>query len=76
MFYHISFAGTCPEDIRAEQIGEFSSSLNSEDVFILETPSKTWIWTGEASDTQELDAAQGIGNYLGHNKLSSHYSQF
>jgi len=52
--------GTGPEDIRAEQIGEFSSSLNSEDVFILETPSQTWIWTGEASDTQELDAAQGI----------------
>ena len=56
------FVGTGPEDIRAEQIGEFSSSLNSEDVFILETPSQTWIWTGEASDTQELDAAQGIGS--------------
>ena len=56
--------GTCPEDIRAEQVGEFAVSLNSDDVFILETPSKTWIWSGEGSDEDELEIAKGIGMYV------------
>jgi hypothetical protein len=30
----------------ALQVAEVAASLNSEDVFILETPSKTWIWKG------------------------------
>ena len=39
--------GTCAEDVRATQVAEVAASLNSEDVFILETPGNTWIWTGE-----------------------------
>ena len=39
--------GTCAEDTRATQVQEVAASLNSEDVFILETPGNTWIWTGE-----------------------------
>ena len=39
--------GTCAEDVRATQVQEVAASLNSEDVFILETPGNTWIWTGE-----------------------------
>ena len=39
--------GTCAEDTRATQVPEVAASLNSEDVFILETPGNTWIWTGE-----------------------------
>ena len=42
--------GTCAEDVRATQVAEVAASLNSEDVFILETPGNTWIWTGEVSE--------------------------
>ena len=31
------------------QVAEVAASLNSEDVFILETPSKTWIWKGNVN---------------------------
>ena len=34
--------GTCAEDVRATQVPEVAASLNSEDVFILETPGNTW----------------------------------
>ena len=34
--------GTCAEDVRATQVPEAAASLNSEDVFILETPGNTW----------------------------------
>ena len=52
--------GTCPEDITAVQVEEVAASLNSDDVFILETPSNTWIWTGEAADADEIENAKGI----------------
>ena len=41
--------GTCAEDVRAEQVPEEAASLNSEDVFILESPGNTWIWAGQVS---------------------------
>ena len=41
--------GTCAGDVRATQVPEVAASLNSEDVFILETPGNTWIWTGEVT---------------------------
>ena len=53
--------GTCAEDVRVVQIQpEAASSLNSEDVFILETPSQTWIWNGEASSEEEVAHAQSV----------------
>lgn len=52
--------GTCPDDVRVVQVAEVAGSLNSEDVFVLETPSKTFIWTGQASDPDELDIAKNI----------------
>ena len=41
--------GTCEADVRAEQRPEVAASLNSDDVFILETPEKTYIWCGKVS---------------------------
>jgi hypothetical protein len=38
--------GTCPDDVRAVQVPEVTSSLNSDDVFVLETPSATYLWLG------------------------------
>jgi len=46
---HILFQvrGTCPDDVRAVQVPEVTASLNSDDVFILETPSATFLWLGQ-----------------------------
>ena len=51
--------GTCTEDVMTTQIQpEQASSLYSEDVFILETPSNTWIWAGQDSNSDELNHAK------------------
>ena len=52
--------GTSSDDVRAVQVEEKAASLNSEDVFVLETPGKTFIWTGQASVEDELNIAKGI----------------
>jgi len=50
---------TCSEDVRTTQIQpEEASSLYTEDVFILETPSNTWIWAGEESSSDEMNHAK------------------
>ena len=49
------------DDVQTEQIQpESSSSLHSEDVFILESPSKTWVWKGSGSTEEEKAAALNI----------------
>lgn len=45
--------GTNAFNTRAEQVPETSSSLNSNDVFILETPSVTYLWIGKESNDEE-----------------------
>ncbi|XP_055532240.1 gelsolin, cytoplasmic-like isoform X2 [Wyeomyia smithii] len=52
--------GTCSEDIRAEQLPETASSLASDDVFILETPSATYIWHGVGASNLEKEMAANI----------------
>lgn len=39
--------GTCELDTRAQQVAEEAGSLNSDDVFVLETPAKTYLWIGK-----------------------------
>ena len=41
--------GYAADDMRAIQVAETASSLNSDDVFVLETPSKTYLWNGVVS---------------------------
>lgn len=41
--------GTSEENVRAIQFPEVAASLNSDDVFILETPGKTYVWYGSVS---------------------------
>jgi len=53
---------------RAEQVEELTASLNSEDVFVLETPAKTFIWTGQASIEEELNIAKGIIELISPNR--------
>jgi len=44
-------------DARATQVQESSSSLSSNDAFILETPNKTWIWKGKDCVEEEIEQA-------------------
>ncbi|XP_039432535.1 gelsolin, cytoplasmic isoform X1 [Culex pipiens pallens] len=54
--------GTCADDVRAEQLDEVAGSLASDDVFILETPSTTYVWHGVgASDLEKEMAANIVG---------------
>jgi len=57
--------GTCKEDVMTTQIQpEKASSLYCEDVFILETPSNTWIWAGQDSNSDELNHAKIIAEIV------------
>ncbi|XP_023703559.1 gelsolin, cytoplasmic isoform X2 [Cryptotermes secundus] len=50
--------GTCPDDVRAVQVREVPSSLNSDDVFILETPNASYLWIGKGANDEEKEMAQ------------------
>ncbi|XP_065073533.1 gelsolin isoform X3 [Ochlerotatus camptorhynchus] len=52
--------GTSSDDVRAEQLPETASSLASDDVFILETPSATYVWHGVGASDLEKDMAANI----------------
>ncbi|GFG33063.1 hypothetical protein Cfor_12089 [Coptotermes formosanus] len=56
--------GTCPDDVRAVQVPEVTSSLNSDDVFILETPSATYLWLGRGASDEEKEMAQNAINLV------------
>jgi len=51
-------------DARATQVEEKASSLDSDDVFILETPGKTWIWSGKESVNEELEQANRLAEIV------------
>ncbi|XP_055933755.1 gelsolin, cytoplasmic-like isoform X1 [Argiope bruennichi] len=52
--------GTNEFNTRAEQVPEKSDSLNSNDVFILETPSVTYLWIGQDSNEEEHNMGQNL----------------
>eukprot|EP00096_Caligus_rogercresseyi_P009674 TRINITY_DN331_c0_g1_i1.p1 TRINITY_DN331_c0_g1~~TRINITY_DN331_c0_g1_i1.p1 ORF type:complete len:714 (+),score=208.62 TRINITY_DN331_c0_g1_i1:189-2330(+) len=51
---------TSPDTTRAVQMEEKASSLNSDDVYILESPKNTWIWQGASSSDEEKEMANQI----------------
>jgi gelsolin len=55
---------TCPDDVRAVQVPEVTASLNSDDVFILETPSATYLWLGRGASDDEKEMAQNAINLV------------
>ncbi|GBN32398.1 Gelsolin, cytoplasmic [Araneus ventricosus] len=59
--------GTTEFNTRAEQVPEKSDSLNSNDVFILETPSVTYLWIGqvEVVEVKEGDEPDEFWSALG-----------
>lgn len=52
--------GTNEFNVRAEQVPEVAASLNSGDVFVLETPKMTYIWIGKESNEEEQDMGKNI----------------
>ncbi|KAF2363520.1 Gelsolin-like domain [Trinorchestia longiramus] len=52
--------GTCELDVRAEQRAEVAASLNSDDVFVLETPSNTYVWVGKGASDEEKAMAESV----------------
>lgn len=56
--FHIR--GTSEVNTRAIQVPETASSLNSEDVFVLETPNNTFIWHGKGADDAEKGMAANM----------------
>jgi len=56
--------GSAADDMRAVQVAEVSASLNSADVFVLEIPSQTYIWTGSASSDEEKAMGIEIANLV------------
>lgn len=49
------------DDVRAVQVEEAAASLNSEDVFVLETKDAAWIWTGRVSAKAVRHVQSGAG---------------
>lgn len=56
--------GTCAEDVRATQMPEVAASLASDDAFILETPSATYIWYGRGASEFERSMAESVAKTL------------
>jgi len=56
--------GSTALDTRAVQVPEKSSSLNSGDCFVLETPQTQFIWLGKHSNTDEQNVAKNIAKIL------------
>lgn len=52
--------GTCELDTRAIQRPEVADSLNSDDVFVLETPENTYLWIGEGASEEEKSMGQTV----------------
>lgn len=53
--------GTNEEDIRAVQMPELSSSLDSDDIFALETPAGNYLWFGKVKNFLTLMALNSPG---------------
>ena len=56
--------GTCAADVRADQMAEVAASLASDDSFILETPSTTYVWNGVGANDEEKEMAASIVGIL------------
>ncbi|XP_022257425.1 gelsolin, cytoplasmic-like, partial [Limulus polyphemus] len=56
--------GTSDVDTRAQQVSEKAASLNSDDVFVVETPSVTYVWIGKESSEDELNMARNVAELV------------
>lgn len=56
--------GTCAEDVRADERDAIASSLASDDVFVLRTPSNAFIWNGLGASKFEKEMASVVINAI------------
>jgi len=56
--------GSCSDDTRAIQTSLVSSSLNSNDAFLLEVPSKCFLWLGSSCNEEERAMAVSLKDTL------------
>ncbi|XP_068226728.1 gelsolin, cytoplasmic isoform X2 [Palaemon carinicauda] len=56
--------GTCDLDTRAIQQPEEASSLNSDDAFVLETPSATYLWVGKGASEDEKSMGEKVASLV------------
>ncbi|XP_064474510.1 gelsolin, cytoplasmic-like isoform X1 [Ornithodoros turicata] len=60
--FHVK--GTSDVNVRAVQVAEVAASLNSEDVFVLETPKTTYLWIGEFADESEVAMGRNVAKLV------------
>lgn len=56
--------GTCDLDTRAVQVQEVAASLNSDDVYVLETPAKTYLWIGKGANEEEKAMGERVAGLV------------
>ncbi|KAG5671064.1 hypothetical protein PVAND_001279 [Polypedilum vanderplanki] len=56
--------GTCADDVRANQVEEVAKSLASDDVFILETPTNTFVWYGKGANDFEQSMGLSVSKTI------------
>lgn len=49
------------------QVAPSASNLNTNDVFVLKTPSALFVWRGVGASDEEMDAAKHVVDFLGGN---------
>jgi hypothetical protein len=57
--------GTNPLNTQAVQVQEVAASLNSEDSFVLITPSTAFTWAGNSTSSDEEAVATNVAAILG-----------
>lgn len=60
--FHVK--GTTPSNTAAVQVSTTAASLNSQDSFLLVTPSNVYVWAGVGSNAAEKATALSLGNRL------------
>jgi hypothetical protein len=57
--------GTTPTNVRAIQVNERAASLNSGDVFYLDTPKGAYLWCGQGASGDEREFGKMISKSIG-----------
>lgn len=47
------------------QVKANASSLNTNDVFVLKTPTSLFVWKGKGASSDEIAAAESVAKFLG-----------
>ncbi|XP_059200068.1 scinderin like b isoform X1 [Centropristis striata] len=66
--FHIRQSSSCAT--RAVEVEPSASSLNTNDVFVLKSPSALFVWRGVGASDEEMEAAKHVVGFLGGNPSS------